>query len=153
MVVGVIFVIVFAGGDQSKLAERSGGGEEADFAGSVAVDDEDEIRAAAGAFDVNVETLVGFFVEELVGAGGIAEDVAIKAMGALGEPVFDYIEEMAVVGGPGGGGDAFDAEGQEFGGAEVFDLENVLAEAGGVGGVGEEVVVVGDLEGTEAEEG
>jgi len=100
-----------------------------------------------------VEALVGFFVDELVGAGGIAEYVAIKAIGSLGDRIFYYVEEVAVVGGPGRGSDAFDAKGQEFGSAEVFDLERVLAEAGGVGGVGEEMVVVGDFERAEAEEG
>lgn len=153
MVVGVIFVMVFAGGDQLEFAERVARGEKANFAGGVAVDDEDEISTAAGALDVNVESLVGFFIEELVGADGLAEDVAIKAMGTLGEGIFDYIEEKAVIGGPGGGGDAFDAEGQEFGSAEILDLQRVLAEPGGVGGIGEEVVVVRDFKRAEAEEG
>jgi hypothetical protein len=153
MVVAVVFVVVFAGSDEAEFAERVGGGEKANFAGGVAVDAEHEISAAAGTLYVNVEALVGFIIEELVCAGRIAEDVAIKAMGTLGEGIFDYVEEMAVVGGPGGGGDAFDAEGQEFGGTEIFDLERVLAEAGDVGGVGEELVVVGDFEATEAEEG
>ena len=153
MVLNVVFVIVFAGSDQLEFAERVGSGEEADFAGGVAVDDEDEISAAAGALDVNVEALVGFFVKELVGSGGIAESVAIETMGPLGDGIFDDEEKVAVVGGPGGGSDAFDAEGQEFERTQVFDLERVLAETGGVCGVGEEMVVVGDLERAEAEEG
>src|SRR6476620_2726210 len=128
MVVGVVFVVVFAGSDEAEFAERVGGGEKANFAGGVAVDVEYEISATARTFDVNVEALVGFFVEELVRASRIAEDVAIKAMGTLGEGIFDYVEEMAIVGGPDGGGDAFDTEGQEFGCAEIFDLQRVLAE-------------------------
>jgi len=153
MVVDVVFVIVFTRGDPLEFAERVGGGEEADFAGGVAVHDEEEIGAAARAFDVDAKTFVGFFVEELVCAGGVTEGMAKESVGAFGEGIFDDVEKMAVVGGPGGGGDAFDAEGQEFGGAEIFDLEGVLAEAGGVGRVGEEMVVVGDFEGAEAEEG
>jgi hypothetical protein len=153
VVVDVIFVIVFARSDQAEFAERVGGGEEADFAGGVAVDDEDQIGAATGALDVEVEAFVGFVVEELIGASGVTQGVTIEAVGSLGERIFDDVEEMAVVGAPGGGGDAFDAEGQEFGGTEVFDLQRVLAEAGSVGGVGEEMIVVGDLERAEAEEG
>ena len=36
---------------------------------------------------------------------------------------------------------------------EILDFEGVLAEAGGVGGVGEEGIVVADFEDAEAEEG
>jgi hypothetical protein len=74
-------------------------------------------------------------------------------MRALGDGVFDYVEEVAVVGGPGGGGYAFGAEGKKCAAAEFLDLEGVLAEAGGVGGIGKEMVVVGDVERAEAEEG
>ena len=80
------------------------------LASGVAVGDEEEIGAAAAAFDINAETLVFLLVEKRVRAGG-AEDVAKELMGALGNFVFDDIEEGAIVGGPGGGGDTLDAEG------------------------------------------
>ena len=152
MVVDVVFVVVFARVDERELAGGSIGAEIADFTGGVAVGDEEQIRAAAAAFDVNAEALVFFLVEEGVRARG-AEDVAIELVGALGDFVFDDVEEGAVVGGPGGGGDALDAEREEFVGEEILDFEGVLAEAGGVRGVGEEVIVVADFEDAEAEEG
>src|SRR5208283_2586278 len=51
-----------------------------------------------------------------------------------------------------GGRDALDAEREERGVVQIFDLEGVLAEAGGVGGVGEEGIVVTDFKDAEAEE-
>ena len=81
-----------------------------------------------------------------------AEDVAIKAVGPLGDFVFDCVEESLVVGGPCGARDALDFEGQECVGGEILDLKCVLAEAGNVGGIGEKSVVIADVEGTEAEE-
>src|SRR5262245_3921459 len=147
MVLNVVFVIVFAGGDELESADGSGGGEEANFAGGVAVGYKKEIGAAAGAFDVDAEAFVEFFIEQGVGfRGRVAEGMAVETVGALGDGVFDHVEDMAVVGGPGGAGYAFGAEGEEFAGAQVFDLERVLAEAGGVSGVGEKMIIVGDFE-------
>jgi len=76
-----------------------------------------------------------------------------ELVGAFGDFVFDDVEESAIVGGPGSAGDAFDAERKHCGVVEIFDFESVLAEAGGVCGVGEEGIVVADLEDAEAEEG
>jgi hypothetical protein len=74
-------------------------------------------------------------------------------VGALGDFVFDDVEEGAVVGGPGDAGDALNAEGKKRRVLEIFDLESVLAEAGGVRGEGEEGIVVADFEDAETEEG
>src|SRR5208283_1979486 len=87
-----------------------------------------------------------------------AEDMAIEAVGALGNFVFDNIEESEIVGGPGGAGDALDTQGEEFVGeefvgVEILDFENELAETGVVRGIGEEMIVVTDIEGAETEEG
>jgi hypothetical protein len=79
--------------------------------------------------------------------------MAIEAMGPLGDGVFDHVEQMPVVGGPGGRGDPFGAEGQQVSGAEIFDFQRVLAEPGGVGRIGEEMVIVGDFKRTEAQKG
>jgi len=128
------------------------GAEVADFAGGVAVGDEENVGTAPAALDVDAEALVFFFVEKRVGAVG-AEDVAEESVGALGDFVFDDVEEGAVVGGPGGAGDALDAEREHRGVIQISDFERVLAEASGVRGVGEEGIVVADFEDTEAEEG
>jgi len=67
MVVDVVFVIVFARGDELEFGERSGGGEETDLAGSVAVGQEEQVGAATSAFNVNTEAFVGLFVKQCVG--------------------------------------------------------------------------------------
>jgi len=48
--------------------------------------------------------------------------MAIEAVGTLGDFVFDCVEEGAIVGGPGGAGNAFNLEGQERVSGEVFDF-------------------------------
>ncbi len=116
------------------------------------VGDEEDVGAAAATLDVNAEAFVFFFVEERVGAVG-AEDVAIDLVRALGDFIFDDIKEGAIVGSPGGAGDTLDVEGEHGGIREILDFEGVLAEAGGVRGVGEEGIVVADFEDAEAEEG
>ena len=60
---------------------------------------------------------------------------------------------MHVVGGPGDGAYALDFSGEGFAGFEILDVEGVLAEAGGVDGVGEPAAVVGDVGGADGEEG
>jgi hypothetical protein len=79
--------------------------------------------------------------------------VAIEAVGALGDLIFDDIKEGEIVGGPGGAGDAFDADREELVGVEILDFEDELAETGVIRGIGEEAIVVADVEGAEAEEG
>jgi len=151
VVIDVVFVIIYPGGDEAEFAKWAGGGEKTDFASGVAVGDEEEVGAAAGAFDVDAKAFVGFFIKQRVG-GGIAEGMAIEAVGTFGDGVFDNVKEV-VTGRPRGTGDAFGAKGQDFAGAEVFDFEGVLTEASGIGGVGEKMVVVGDFKTAEAEEG
>jgi len=151
MMIDVVFVMVFARSNKMEFAGGLIGAQKADFTGGVAIGDEEEIGAAAGAFDINAEALVFFLVEEGVGDAG-AEDMAIEAVGALGNFVFDDIEESEIVGGPDGAGDALDAEGEEFVGLQILDFENELAETGVVRGIGEETIVVTDGEGAEAEE-
>ncbi len=79
--------------------------------------------------------------------------MTIEAIGALGGLVLHGVEERAIVGGPGGAGDPLDAFGKRLGGAEILDVQGVLAEAGGVERIGQQMIVVADVEGTEAEEG
>src|SRR5713226_1540811 len=141
VVVDVIFVVVFARGDQAKVGIGLVGGEEAHLAGGVAGDGEEQEAAAAGAFDVQAKALVGFFVEQRIGLV-VVEGMAIEAVGALGGFVFDSVEERAIVGGPGRTGDALDALGGDFAGAQVLDLQRVLPEAGSVERIGEQEIVV-----------
>ena len=73
---------------------------------------------------------------------GAAERVALELELALLLFVFDGVEERAIVGGPDDGADALDFSGESFAGFEILDVQGVLAEAGGVGGVGEPAAVV-----------
>src|SRR5260370_3817807 len=140
VVVDVIFVVVFARGDQAKVGIGLVGGEEAHLAGGVAGNGEEQEATAAGAFDVEAKALVGFFVEQRIGPAA-THDVAIEAVGALGGFVFDSVEERAVVGRPGGTGDGLDANGQRLASAQIFVLQRVLPEAGSVEGIGEDEIV------------
>ena len=56
-----------------------------------------------------------------------------------------------IVGGPGHGGDAGGGVGEGLSVAQIFHLQPVLAEAGEIDGVGEQVVVVADGEAAEAD--
>jgi len=151
VVIDVVFVVVTAFVNECEGQRGAVGAEVADFAGGVAVGDEEDIGAAAAALDIDAEALVFLFVEEGVGTVG-ADDMEKELMGAFGGFVFNDVEESAIVRGPGGRGDALDAERKLGGVVEILDFEGVLAEAGGVGGVGEQGIVVADFEDTEAEE-
>ena len=67
--------------------------------------------------------------------------------------VFDCVEKCAIVRGPDDGADALHFTGERFAGFEILDVKRVLAEAGGVGGVGEPAAVVGDVGFADGEEG
>ena len=113
--------------------------------GGVAGGFDHEVLAVAGAADADVEALVFFVEDEGVFGGGRAEGVAEDVVLALGGLVLGGVEEGAGVGGPGEGADALGGVGQVGRrGAQVADVERVLAEAGGVSGVGEQVAVGAD---------
>jgi len=136
MMVHVVFVIVFAGRDEAEFAGGLIGTKKANLTGSVAIGDKEKVGAAAGALDINAEALVFFFVEEVV-RHARPKNVAVEAVGTLGNLVFDDIEEGEIVGGPGDAGGALDPEGKEFVGVEILDFEDELAETGVVRGIGE----------------
>src|SRR6266404_2879227 len=150
MMLYVVFMIIFARSDEAKLRARLSCGKETDFTRCVAGDREQKKGAAAGAFDIEAKTLVGFFVEQRVGLG-CAENVAIEAVGALRGFVFDGVEEAAIIGGPGGAGDTLDSDWERFAAVQILDLQRVLAEAGGVERIGEQAIVVADRERAEAQ--
>ena len=60
---------------------------------------------------------------------------------------------MLIVGGPDDGADALHFAWEGFAGGQVLDVQRVLAEAGGVGGVGQPAAVVGDVGVADGEEG
>ena len=152
-VIDGVLVLVVARADEGEAAVGLVGGEDAGLGGGVAGGFHDEEFAVAGAADAEVEALVVVLVDEDVGGVRRAEGVTPELELALLLLVFDGVEEGAIVGGPDDGADALDFAGQGFAGFEILDVEGVLAEAGGVGGVGEPAAVVGDVGVADGEEG
>ena len=70
-----------------------------------------------------------------------AKRMAIEPVLALGFLVFDGVEEVGVVVGPDDGADALCCIGEGLAGAEILDVQGVLAEAGVVDRVGEQVLI------------
>ena len=99
----------------------------------------------------DVESLVFFFVDQVSGPAG-ADRVAIGLVGAFRNGVFDGIENGLVVVGPGDGIDALGVVAQQFASAQIFHGQCELPEAGIVGGVGEQIAVVADVESPERHE-
>src|SRR5437870_12778362 len=77
--------------------------------------------------------------------------MAIEPVGALGG-IFYGVKQCLVVSSPGRRGDFLDAFGQQLAGAQVFQLERVLAEAGVVRGIGQQVAVVAGGIGAQGDE-
>ena len=150
--VDVVFVIVLSGSDEEELTVWIVGGKKADFAGGVACGGKDEKGRAPSLVDLEAKALIGFIVEKEIRGSG-AENVTVKAMGALGEFVFEGVEECAIVGGPGDAGDALEGFRKDRVGLEVFHEERELAVAGGVCGISEITIVFADFEGFDREKG
>jgi hypothetical protein len=109
--------------------------------------------AVAGAAYANIETLVVVLVDEFISRVKRDERVAPKLELALLLFVFDGVEEGAVVSGPDYGADTLDFARKSFAGFQILDAQSVLAEAGGVCGVGEKTAVVGNVGISDGEEG
>ena len=114
---------------------------------------EQDVLQVARLAGADVEALVGFLKDQRVGGLRRAEGVAVEPVMALGLFVFDRVEEGGIVIGPHDGTDALGGVGEGLTGAQVLDVQRVLAEAGVVDGVGEQVLIVGDGEGAESHEG
>lgn len=147
-VVDVVLEVFFAGEDDAPFAGFVGWAD-LGFGFGFAFGDDDEEFFVAGSSEAEGEFFVFFFVDHLVFRG--AELVAVDPFAAFGFVFFDVIEDV-VVGAPDEGIDLRDGVREEDVVLQVFDLEEVLAVAGGVGGVGEEVAVVGDVAGFVVEE-
>src|SRR6202171_1653641 len=74
----------------------------------------------------------------------------IEPVRALRRFVLDGVEQRTIVGGPGGTGDALEALGESGPGTQVFDLKHVLAETRNIDRIGEQVIVLADLEETQS---
>ena len=152
-VIDGVFVLVFAGTDESELSSWLVGWKDAALGGGVAAGFEDDEFPVASTACADVEALIVVLLDENIGGVRRLKGVAIKLKLALLLFVFDGVEERAVVGCPGDGAYALDFAGEGFSGFEILDVEGVLAEAGGVDGVGEPAAVVGYVGGADGEEG
>ena len=65
-------------------------------------------------------------------------------IGAFGDGVFGGQEQGLVVGGPFERGHALGGVGKGLAGAEILHVKSVLAVAGDVGGIGQQVRVIAD---------
>ena len=129
------------------------GGQHLAFSRGVAGGFQDDEFAVAGAAGAEVEALVVVLVDQHVAGSGRAACVTPELVLALLLLVFDGSRRACVVGGPDDGAYALDFSGESLAGFEILDVEGVLAEAGGVSGVGEPAAVVGDVGGADGEEG
>ena len=151
VMVDVVLLVLDARREHRPFPARRLGGEDARLRGGEAPDAQDEPGAAARAAHPDVEGLVGLLVDELV-RGRRAQLVTIEAVLALG-PVLDRIEQRPAVGGPGHRARLLREGGSRHARAQVLDEQVVLAESGGVGGVGEEPAVVAHRVGAQGQEG
>src|SRR6266702_890173 len=73
----------------------------------------------------------------------------IEPVGTLRDFVLNGVEKCAIVGGPGDACDAFDLLGKGTARMEIFYVKRIFAEAGRIGRIGEQLIIVADLEGTQ----
>ena len=150
---GVVLLVVDARGKKAEVAGGVCGLEEAVLVGDVGAGLDHEVLSVAGLADADVEALVRLMEDHGIVGGLCADGVAEEVIVALRGLVFGGVEERLRVGGPDDGADAEGGVGQVLHGAEVANVEGVLAIAGLVGGVGEEVAIGRDGEGAEGHEG
>ncbi len=150
MVIHVVFVLLLARSDQPKISKRIVSRKEAHFAGGVAGGRKNQIRPAARAFNLHTESFVALLVQQPVGLAR-SHQVPVQPAGTLGDFVLHGVEQRVIVGGPGGAGHPLNALGQRFAGAQAFNLQRVLAKAGDVQRIGQQGIVVADVESIEAQ--
>jgi hypothetical protein len=162
-----IFVVVFARADERECAVGLVGGQHPRFGRGVAGRFQYQEFAVAGAAGAQIEALVVVLADDDIGGVRRAQGMAQQLVLALLHLVFNGVEEGAVghpidgdlsmgtpvVSGPHDGAHTLDFTGQRLAGFEILDVERVLAEAGGVGRVGEPSRVVGDVGGADRKEG
>ena len=137
--IDLVLVILLARQDRSPGALDTIRGQIAMFRGGEGPRGAQDEGAAPRAPNSQTKQFVFFLPQERVVA--LAQAMSPQAVGALGI-VLGHVEEGGGVGRPRDGGHPLDAIGQQHASAEVLHVERVLAKAGGVDRVGEEVPVV-----------
>ncbi len=151
-VVGVVLDVFAPRFDQGPLSFSIIGGQELLFAGGVAGAFEHDVLAVARAAGADIEALVGFFVNQDIFGLRPSHDVAEELVLPFGFLILNGVEEGAVIGGPDDRADALGLVGEHLACFQIFDVEGVLPESRGVGGVGQQVAVVGDADGAQGQE-
>ncbi len=70
----------------------------------------------------------------------------------LGFFILDGVEKRPVIGCPDDRANPFRLVGQHLAGPQVFNVQRVLAKSRGVGGIGQQVAIIGDGEGAQGHE-
>ena len=148
----MVLLVVDARGDQGQHGFGFDGGQKAALVGGVRAGFDQQVFAVAGTAAAQVEAFVGFVEDENIGAGR-AYRVAEEFVVALGLFVFGGEKKGARIGRPGKRADAFGGVREIVAGGEIAHVQGVLAEAGRVGGVGEQRVVGADGHGADRHEG
>ena len=149
MVVGVVFMVVFARSHEPKLSGGLIGAQEADFAGRMTRGGQKEKSAAACALHFDSKTLIALLEQQGVRFSG-TQNMPIEPVRTFRGFVFDGIEEGTIVGGPGNTGDALDTLGKDGPGAQIFHLERELAESRGIGRISEQAIIFTDFQATQS---
>src|ERR1700674_954048 len=151
MVVGVVFMGIFARCNQPKFTERLVGPQKPDFAGRMARDSEKKKGPAAATFHFDAETCVGLFIEQDIRLRG-AHDMPVETIRALRSFVFDRIKERAIVRGPSDTRNSLDALWESITRGESLHMQCVLTVPSGVDRIGEELIVFADLKRAQTKE-
>ncbi|OPZ91054.1 MAG: hypothetical protein BWY75_00477 [bacterium ADurb.Bin425] len=134
-----------------ELTERLVGRQSGDIAGGVALALQVDVSTAARTSHADPEELVLLFLDENVALG--AELVPVDLVGTLGDGVLGGVEESLVIGGPSHRSDALSQNRRGLTGAQVLHHQLVLAEAGVVVSVSQEVLAGAEAGRTDLEEG
>src|SRR4029077_14034650 len=110
MVVHVVFVAIFALRDALKFPEGLVRAQIAKFAGGVAVADQQQVRAAPGALNIDAKALVLLLIDQRV-RSLCAQAVAPQLVRPLGYLILHDVKECLVVAGPRRAGHALHAKG------------------------------------------
>ena len=149
-VIDVVLVSCLSRLHQRRRGKGVAGGQEPHLRRGVRHGGDEHEVAGARAPLVEVEPLVRLFVEKVVLRR--ADRVPVDLVGALGDRVFHDVEEIPWVARPGDRVDARDPLRPVLHGAQVAHVQVVLAEAGLVGRIGEQVAVVAHVPRTELHE-
>ena len=144
-VVGIIFDVLAPRHQQPGLCIRFRSPQQTRFAGSVASALDHDILAVARAARAQIEPFVGLFQHQHVVRHRRPQPMPVQLELPLLHLILDRIKQCPVVGRPHDRPHAFPRFRQELACPQVLDMQRVLPEACGVGRIGQQAAVVGDV--------